>query len=366
MNAERLRYLVERLLERERGSAIQKKLNNLVSALEQLTNSPQDAGIQNAVSANLAELNRVVKDDFYDELTPASRDHFLNIGAGPFFSGALIDDLRDAVVQNAMTPAVAAETARLIRDARHNFVQTLEKIRDGLSGVGVEADDLEEGQADIAFLIPRDLFKNHLGGLSKELAVIDKIVRFFSEAATGQAEESSLKTISTTDPVITLGVSIATIAMIGRSITWLLDTWKKSLEIKDLREKSKSVGLTEKELKVFDDKIEKLVNKAVSERIKAMLAEAPVDQLRKNELEKGLDWSLRALLARIERGMSVEIRLIPPQPPSEEDAEEEVPVNPHFENMQQIARDLVFPKPSGEPVIALPGAPPGDGAEQRA
>jgi hypothetical protein len=291
-------------------------------------------------------------------LTPANKDHFEQIGAAPFFSGDLTGALRKAVNENAMTPAVAASSARQVRDDRQAFIQTLERLRDGLAGVGIEPDDLNDGEADISFLIPRELFDNQLNGLSKEFAVIDRIVRIFSEAATGRPEQATLKSLSTTDPVVTLGVTIATIAMIGRSITWLLETWKKTLEIRELRNKSKEIGLTDKELKVFDDKIKGLVDKAVADRVSQVLTVSELDSARKNELAKGLDWSLRSLLSRIERGMSVEIRMIPRYPSDPDEGDGEGTESAHYSDIEEITNELVFPKPSGEPVLALPGAPP--------
>ena len=38
----------------------------------------------------------------------------------------------------------------------------------------------------MAFLIPRDLFKNHLGSFAKELSFINKLTLDFGEAVTGE------------------------------------------------------------------------------------------------------------------------------------------------------------------------------------
>lgn len=355
MNAERLRNLVEWLLDEESRLSIQDKLNQVVSSLENLGSNPQEQSYQTALASNMAALSKAVTRDFYEQLTPAVREHFIDIGAWRYFSDELHTELGADISTNAMTPAVAAASARRVRDGRQKFLDTLRQTRDGLAGLGIQPDDLEEGDADIAFLIPRDLFHNHLGGLSKEFSVLDKIVRIYSEAVTGSVEEADVKTISTTDPVITLAVSLLTIQAIGKSVTWLLDTWKKSLEIKSLRQQAKDAGFNDKELKVFDDKIERAVNAAITEKVGDILAASPVEQARKNELEKGLDWSLRALLSRIERGMSVEIRLLPPARVAED---EDVPDSQPYAEVQEIARQLVFPKPTGEPVLSLPEQPP--------
>lgn len=356
MNAERLRTLAEWLLNEERRLNIQEKFNQVVGSLENLSNNPQDQNHQASLASSMENLSRVLDREIAENLTPALQQHFVDIGAWRYFSDEMSLEIAISIASNAMSPSVAAESARQLRDERQRFLDTLDQAKKGLTGLGIKIDDLDEGEADIAFLIPRDIFQNHIGGLSKEFGIIDRIVRIFSEAATGSAEEADVKTIATTDPVVTLAISLVTIQVIGKSITWLLDTWKKSLEIKQLREQAKIAGFNDKELKVFDDKIERAVNAAISERVKEILASSPAEQSRKNELEKGLDWSMRALLSRIERGMSVEIRLLPPAPKDELEEKQGTPKN--YAEVEEIARQLVFPQPTGEPVLALPEPPP--------
>lgn len=68
---------------------------------------------------------------------------------------------------------------------------------------------------------------------------------------------------------------------------------------------------------------------------------------RKNELESAFNIYLRQLLERIERSMTIEIRLLK-APEGSEDATEEEKVE-----FASISETLSFPKPSGDPVLAL-------------
>ena len=67
-----------------------------------------------------------------------------------------------------------------------------------------------------------------------------------------------------------------------------------------------------------------------------------------------LDWALRHILARVERGMTVEIRFLPP-PVKEVAAGEEAPEQPkEFADLAESQKILSFPKPGDSPVLKLP------------
>jgi flagellar hook-associated protein FlgK len=66
MNAERLRYLAEWLLDQETTATIQRRLNEVVSSLENLASNPQDSAVQSTLDAKISELDKVVSAEFYD------------------------------------------------------------------------------------------------------------------------------------------------------------------------------------------------------------------------------------------------------------------------------------------------------------
>lgn len=355
MNAERLLYFTRRLSDVEGELGIQSQLDSLVSNLETLASNPQDTGAQNSVASAMNSLSAKVLDEFYDNLTPAEQENFAEISAAPYFSGEMIDQIRSVIAENAMTPAVAVKQVRGLRDRRRGYINSLSSLLQGLEDIGIEADEPPDGEADISFVVPREIFHNNIQGLAKELSVIDRVIKAFSEAATGTPENATLRTLATSDPLITVALGFLVITQIGKSVSWLLDTWKKALEIKELRQKTKdSGGFTEKELKIFDDKIEKIVQAKISERVDQILKESKADAGRRNELRTALQWAHEALLSRIERGLSIEIRLL--SPPGLADGEEpEGAQTPEAEMVRAIARTLTFPAPSGDPVLALPG-----------
>ena len=118
-------------------------------------------------------------------------------------------------------------------------------------------------------------------------------------------------------------------------------------------------------VKSFDDHIAKVVDEAIDKRTQELMEQktAPRD----NELDDGLRWAMRYMMSRIERGMKVEIRLLPPATHEPADGEVESVPDPKagetkaaFEKLEEIRQELLFSEvSSGEPVLRLePPSPP--------
>ncbi|GJL80246.1 MAG: hypothetical protein NPINA01_32350 [Nitrospinaceae bacterium] len=130
-------------------------------------------------------------------------------------------------------------------------------------------------------------------------------------------------------------------------------------EIRNVRAETANLKeFSEKEIKsIFDKKIEETIDKAIKEKTKSLLEQNKDESLRKNEQDIDISWALKSILARIERGMTVEIRFLPPA--QEESAEEGQTTEPQeepqeFVKLREIVPNLVFPSPDPNPVLQLP------------
>ncbi len=204
--------------------------------------------------------------------------------------------------------------------------------------------ELEEGTAEIGFLIPRELFEDEFDQFIKQLAVINRIIREFSEAATGSAQEIKVRQISSSDPLLFLGLDPITIGMIGATITWALDVWKRVSEIRGLRvTASKIPTFKEPDLKFFDDKIKTTVAAEIETKAKELQGLAKDKDARTSgERRTHITWVLKTLLALVERGLKVEIRSLPPSPPADDS---EAPLPQAFKMLNETIPQLVWEAP---------------------
>jgi hypothetical protein len=214
-----------------------------------------------------------------------------------------------------------------------------------MNALGIKADTLEPGDAEIGFLIPRSLFRNDLDGFIRELSTIIQIIRAFSELATGHVEIAKVHEISSSDPLLFFSLSPETIAAIGGAITWGLDTLKKTMEIRELKNKTVKVqGVRVDDVtSLLDTKIKELVEKRTAEQVEKLLSNIVDDDGRKHEQREHISWALEALLARVERGMTVEIRLLAPPGAGVGDEQTSTPPQP-YTDLEKIIPQLVFPK----------------------
>lgn len=266
-----------------------------------------------------------------------------------------------------MTPAVVRTEAQELLTQRAQFIDQLRSLDNSLRSLGFTEDDLEPGEAEIGFQIPRSLFENELGGFARELQELRFIIRPFSELSGNAGEPVEVRTISTTDPLIFLGIKVATITLIGNAVTWCLERWKSVEEIRKLRAETAKIQheTAQKIAGQYDQMIKDTVKEEVLKEAARLVAEGQVAGARQNEVQTYVEKALEALLARIERGMTVEIRLLPPP---KEEGDEQGATQIAFQHLAEIQKQLAFPAPSGEPVLQIPrlseGEPKAIGAEK--
>lgn len=202
--------------------------------------------------------------------------------------------------------------------------------------------------------MPRDLFKNELEPLIKELGEIRFILRAFSELATGAVEPIEVRQISTSDPQFFFHINVATIALIGGVVTWALNTWKQVEDIRKVRAEARKLpAFSEKDVEeMFDKKINSTIDEAIEAKTEELVANVDKSE-RLREQRQHIKMALESMLARIERGMTVEVQFLPPATTTTNDEKEKAKAAA-FDSLKDIAPKLVFPKAAENPVRQLP------------
>jgi hypothetical protein len=156
---------------------LQAELKHLQESLQLLAASP-DASYQTAVSEALNTLGRSMA-NFDSEVTPAQVKLIEELHGRQFFSMDLVDAIRDDITRNAMFPAVVSKNVDEVAEDRERYLAQLTAVLKALTLFGLKGEAPAPGTAELAFLIPRRLFDNHLEELSDELSTIDRIIRPF-------------------------------------------------------------------------------------------------------------------------------------------------------------------------------------------
>lgn len=355
MNAERLRGLADYLLHANNRLGLANKLNELRAQLDNLTNSPGDPNIQASVTKALDALETAYT-QLDDELSPALEQSLRELGAWPYFSRDLPGGIRSFLSSNGVTPGPVRDRVAQLFSQRQEFISRLEDVVRGLDALGIREEVGRPGSAELGFLIPRDLFNNSLRGLSAELSQLTKIIAVFSELATGSVEEVELHQISASDPLIFLGMDVRTVAMLAGAITWLLNTWKQALEVRQLHINAKALELPAKLLDQLQNQIDQKIETEIAKHAETLVS-AISDAGRRNELQISAKRALHLMLAKIERGMTVEVKFLPP-PTGDVDGPASATPDANkaaFQRLAIVRKELVFPAIEGEPLIQLDG-----------
>jgi hypothetical protein len=350
MDIQRVHQTISFMLDEDRKLAIQQTLEQLAGMLGNLQSQPNLPQFQTqAVSLRdqLAEKMRQLE----GQVTPALAARIAELGSQEYFSPALSEEIEYEMQRNAMAPAVIAAKVNDLKTKRKDLLGRLESLRSAMDYFHVAESDLQPGDADIVFLVPRSLFNGHLEELTKELSEINGIIRVFSEAVTGGPEPVEVRRISSSTPTFFFHIRAETIEVIGRTVTWLITTLKSILDLRKLRQDAEKVLGKEEDLKaMFDKKIEERIDDAVKKRTQEILeGYTNGDTGRRNELGIALDLAQKKLLVRIERGMSVEVRVVLPEVSSGQQTE-------IYTKLLDVSHNLEIPAIEGPPILKLPSS----------
>lgn len=359
MNTARLKELLDRLLAVDQSTEILNALGQAADQMQSVVNNPGDTNAQTQYASAFQRLRANVQ-QMLSAFTPAELELMDEIGARSFFGTDWAQTVADTMQSNAVTPAVVLGALNDLRKKRSEYLTHITELRNRLQAVGIKASSLQPGEAELGILLPRALFENNLEGLVDELGTVKNILRIFSEVVTGKVEAIEVRQISTSDPIFTLGLALSVIVAIGKTVTWALQTWKSVEDIRKLRrEAQKSERFTSEEIEgFFEKKIEKTIDQALQKKVDELVAVAAEEIGRKHEQRVGIEWALKSILTRIERGMTIEVRFLPPRTPKK--GEPPLPdseLQP-FVELKEIVPLLSFPRSEGQPVLPLPSPTP--------
>ena len=339
MNVSKLKEILYLVNENESHFLIQRHLNELIGNIANLNGQTQNPHFQQLYVAAFQQLEHSF-DAMIEGFTPAQLMYIHEIGGENFFTNNLIADIRSWMQENVATLTVALQKVQDFTLQRQSFIDRVTQTLANLEYFGVEINDLSAGQAEIGFMIPRPIFENTLDLLIKEVQVINRIIRVFSEVTVGACVPIEVRQISTTDPNFYFGLAPEIVDAIGRAIVWGLDVLKKLHELKSLKAamtNTKEFSPEEIE-KLIDEKIKNKITNEIDGFKTNILESKKLEKGRKHEIETSLNHILEDILSRVESGMTVEVRFIPP---------------PHiigtedssvFASLNEIPTQLVFPK----------------------
>lgn len=140
----------------------QSSLEQVRTALENLVNSPAQPSYQSQLASALSSVESAAS-QIPSSIAPSQFAEIRAMGGEECFDPSIYEKIKNVVQTNAMTPAVARDYLKDFVSRRAAFLSVVRTALAGLEGLHVGTSEIQAGSADVAFLIPRDIFGNQLG-----------------------------------------------------------------------------------------------------------------------------------------------------------------------------------------------------------
>ncbi|MGJ4789513.1 hypothetical protein [Leptospira koniambonensis] len=352
MNAEKINKLAKDISEENGKLKISNLFSNVIVSLSNIVNQPNQPNFQTDLTNNLNSLHKALNGSLVNMLSPAWSQMLVELNIDTLFGANLSNRINHIIRENGITPANALNELSKIHEQYNKIIAGFSNVASGLSSLGVGFDILEKDICEIGILIPRSYIHNNLESFGNEIREINFILNIFSELIEGEKKPFILRNLSTTDPFITVAAGFAIAAGVAKAIGFVIDNYKKLLEIKKLKNELKKQGLSDEDLKGIEAHSNKFMEDAIGTKVKELKEQYLSVELsgRSNELLSGLKISLNKIANRVDSGFNFEIRINL----SENKAEESEDINHSINEIQLASKSLEFIKSEGEPILSLP------------
>lgn len=340
MTAERLFSILKFLDDLDKKLTLQANLELVRDALSNLTGSPANPPFQSALASALDSFSNSARR--LEAIAPTQATAIEQLGGREYFDPNIENEVREVIQRNAMTPSVPRDYVQKLAEKRAAFLATIRGALQNMDQLGIKPSTVKTGSADIAFLIPREIFENHLANFATELGFISRLVGHVSEAITGHAEPAELEGLSSSIPTVTLLADVGVISVIGTVVNKFLDAWLKIEKIRRMRTEMKEMGIEGAPIEVLTEQITTTVTEVVEESTDIIVAKFPGDGGRKNELANAVRTDTQRLFGQIERGLRVEFRAAPDAKGENQAA---------LQSISDLSKKLHFPEVAKEPIL---------------
>jgi len=362
MNVERLHRILIDLDSEIEENNLHGQLTNLHDHLQNQVNTPQDANHQKQLSKTRNDLSDYLEISAYNDYSPSWKQVIDEIGGEGLFGVELKTRIDEIFARNQITAASALEDIKKIVEDFNALRDSIKQTLSGLDGLQIGDEELEEGECELGYTIPRAYVSNKLEGLEDEIHELNFIMNTLSEAVTGKKEDYKVKTISSSDFLLYVIIGLQVADVLANATERILNVYKQILEIKVLRNDLKDKGVPANQIKGIDTHANGLMEKEIKKIAKEVIDEHyNGDNGRKNELQNGLTFAFNKLANRIDSGFNVEIRVEAlPEPEIEEGqeptekTEEETAREKKIRSIFESSKKIEYIKTEGKAILKLP------------
>lgn len=362
MNVERLHSLLLNAIQDIEGSDLPNLCEGLRDHTRQLAQNPQHDHYQREFSARRSELSEALEAMAYNSFTPGMKEDLKQLDIAQYMGNDLADRIDDIFARNTITLAVAADEIEQILSDFNHFFEALQATAAAFELLHIPTEEPAPGEVEVSVVLPRSRFEADLKSLGDEFCELERIFAVITELVTGKRPPTKVRSIASSDFSLYLDYAPLTAAFLATAVERVIKLYKDLLEIRRLRSEMADQGVNNENLEGVDSHIEEHMEKGINDIADELSSSESIeiaikDEGRKNELKVGLNWTLKGIAARVDRGYRFDVRIGESTQDDTEGDDEDNERSQKSNAMQIIAEHregLQFLRLEGEPILELP------------
>lgn len=282
----------------------------LAGSLGQLSGAPADAGAQLQVSSDREALETALRAARSNDFPPSYYGWMDELGLNFADASELLLSVDAAFVGNDLTVSTAQGLIQELSDKVAQLTEQITAVLAALRFMGIQENALAEDEFALGIQVPRSEVDNSLEGLGREFGQLNRLVQPFVELTSGSPPPLEVRSISSSDFGVYLGMLPGAAAAAAYALDKVLDIYKKYLDIREIKQRMLDAEV--------DDEVVAALDADTTERFRRGLDGIAADVIESfgtpaarndHEIRIKIEHSIEGLAQRIDAGFSFEVRV---------------------------------------------------------
>lgn len=281
----------------------------ITETLNTLTNNIS-ANQSKEIESNLKILKEEFSEAILNEYNPSNFKIIESIGASDYFGLTGFQKLEDILNKNSFDIQKTVTDLQIFIQKRTEFVTLINATSENLKKLNIIPHFHNDNTFEVGLLMPKELTKNKIINLTKELNHWDKVFKTLKELTSGSTDDTEINFVNngSLEFFIDNGPQIA--ACLAVALERIVKLYKNIVEIRSAKEKLKELGISTGEQKSIEKQEKEIFNKGIDTIASDIVKEFATKQLesgRVNELKIAVKGHITYIAKCIDNGMIIEI-----------------------------------------------------------
>lgn len=329
-------------------------LGEIVNSLRARVGDPGNASHQEQFSTAFDKLRKDAKKDYSEIIDPDTFNVLEELNVDGILPEKIFESVKEELSENQFTLDIALKNIESLYAEINNDIEHLNHIIASTQWFNLEREDLPNNTASLTFIVPRDEIESRIDLFQEEVKHLNRLSGVFSEISYGHRVHAQIRSISSSDLVITIVLGALAAKYLSEAVKNFVDSYKTVYQLQgnvDALTTTLPENLVEQMKEYIDGKIDSVIEDYVENRLNEVI-DKKLDKGRKAEVKSEAKHLLKQVARRIDRGFRYIISL---GKKSEEDKENPDDILEDTDRKEVVAnaKFISMFKKIGAPLLSL-------------